>query len=136
MSNESSVDRSGCCKPWAQATSLPIEGSVGNWGGRTTFLFWVVFPFGKVMDLTLQGSHKLGPKKLHQTTKTHSFWCQRRPRPKCHLTNSQFLLFNGPRGIYYGCGSKKGTETTLLVKGKIDQNLWSPRVFVLTHKQI
>ena len=29
----------------------------------------------------------------------------------------------------FGYGSKKGTQKTLLVKGKIDQNLWSPLGF-------
>ena len=36
----------------------------------------------------------------------------------------------------YGCGSKKGTQKTLLVKGKINQNLWSPKVFFLTQSHI
>ena len=33
-------------------------------------------------------------------------------------------------------GQKRVPKKTLLVKAKIEQNLWSPRVFFLTHSQM
>ena len=39
------------------------------------------------------------------------------------------LIFLWVKGI-------PGTQKTLLVKGKLDQNLWSPRVFFLTYSYI
>ena len=44
-------------------------------------------------------------------------------------------------GISHGfqhmaAGQKRVPKKILLVKGKIDQNLWSPRVFFLTHSQM
>ena len=41
-----------------------------------------------------------------------------------------------PEAKYMAASQKKGTPKTLLVKRKIDQNQWSPRVFFLTHSHM
>ena len=57
-------------------------------------------------------------------------WMKQRKFHQCQKQRIWLdYLLKGWHFPSYGCGSKKGTPKTLLVKGKINQNLWSPLGF-------